>query len=264
MLVTVIKAFPFSTDGMNSKTALPGEREIPAALVPGLIADGFVCPEGHEPVAISPNRRKAIVDRVTDLFRAHMEALTDVQLLETAESAERQTQAAAYARAERQAADDRAGPVEGVPETGERVAGAEAPVELIAGAEINDGVQRPALGEPTGDPVLGISDVVIDIPTAPLIEIPADWQALHHKTRIALAKKLGWVDGEPTADQANAWIADILVHRERAAPREDLGGLSLQEVHATLTAAGVEWDADTSPADLLELYELAKAEKAGA
>lgn len=98
--------------------------------------------------------------------------------------------------------------------------------------------------------------------TAEAVEIPADWQSLHHKTRIALAKKLGWVDGEPTADQASAWIADVLVHRERAIPREDLNGLSLQEVHATLTAAGVEWDAYTSPADLLGLYELAKAEKA--
>lgn len=90
--------------------------------------------------------------------------------------------------------------------------------------------------------------------------IPSDWQSLTAKKRVALAKALGWVDGEPTTEQADGWIADIIVQRERAEPREDLGGRSLQEVHAVLTAKGVEWDAETSPADLLALYELAQAE----
>lgn len=95
-----------------------------------------------------------------------------------------------------------------------------------------------------------------------VVEIHADWQSLQWKKRVALAKKLGWVDGEPTTEQADGWIADILVQRERALPRDDLNGLSLQEVHAALTAAGLEWDAETSPTDLLALYDLAQADKA--
>lgn len=118
MLVTVIKAFPFSTDGLNSQTALPGEREIPAALVPGLIADGYVCPEGHEPVAMTPHRRKSIADRIIDLFRAHIDALTDEALLEYAASADRQAAREADDRSDQAAADPiaddgSAGPAEG-------------------------------------------------------------------------------------------------------------------------------------------------------
>lgn len=221
MLVTVIKSFPYSTNGIDQHQAVASVKpqEIPSVLVQGLIADGYVCPEGHDPVAMTPHRRKALIDRVTYLFRADMEALTDEQLLQTAESAERQTRAASDA----DAADDQAGPAQG--------------------------------GQETNQP-----PVADDAPAL----IPDDWRSKHWKQRVALAKALGWVDGEPTTEQADGWISDILVHRERAAPREDLGGLSLQEVHAALTVAGVEWDADTSPADLLELYELAKAEKAGA
>lgn len=97
-------------------------------------------------------------------------------------------------------------------------------------------------------------------PSAVVTEIPADWQAKHWKQRVALAKQLGWVDGEPTTEQADGWISDILTHREPDVPLDDLGGLTLREIHADLTAAGVEWEADATPADLLALLAMAKGE----
>lgn len=75
------------------------------------------------------------------------------------------------------------------------------------------------------------------------------------------AKALGWVDGEPTVEQAESWIADILKHREADVPRDGLNGLTLREVHGALIDVGVEWPADISDADLLALYDLAQAER---
>jgi hypothetical protein len=295
MLVNVIKTFPYSEDprGLEIRHAELGEREIPDSIVAGLVSEGYIeQPEDMEPVPFATQRRKLIVDRVVGLFRAHLETVCDDELLHIERSAERQAADEAERKAHQASeADDRAEAefnLEGLAGLGE--------MDLSA-AELFDVMYRnPTSGEQLADKGLTREDAdarakalaEMDEPAAdiqivahveqaadddggyivpPAVEtvaIPDGWQSLHHKTRGALAKKLGWVDGEPTAEQANGWIADILVHRERAAPREDLGGLSLQEVHATLTAAGVEWDADTSPADLLALYELAKAEKAGA
>lgn len=43
MRVTIIKPFPFSTDGVTALFAVPGEpAEIPDALIAGLTAEGFV------------------------------------------------------------------------------------------------------------------------------------------------------------------------------------------------------------------------------
>lgn len=80
--------------------------------------------------------------------------------------------------------------------------------------------------------------------------IPDDWKTQHWKKRVALAKALGWVDGEPTTEQADGWISDILVHRAREVPQEALGGLSIREAHDKLTKAGVEWDAGATVEDL--------------
>jgi hypothetical protein len=91
------------------------------------------------------------------------------------------------------------------------------------------------------------------VETVTLVDIPADWQKLHHKTRVALAKQLGWVDGTPTSEQADGWIADILTHRERAQPQEALGGLSIREAHDKLRGAGVEWGAEATVEDLASL-----------
>lgn len=85
--------------------------------------------------------------------------------------------------------------------------------------------------------------------------IPDDWRSKHWKQRVALAKALGWVDGEPTTEQADGWIADIIEHRRREEPREDLGGLSIREAHDKLTKAGVEWGAGDSIAALLATLE---------
>jgi len=41
-----------------------------------------------------------------------------------------------------------------------------------------------------------------------------DWRALQPAGRIALAIGLGW-EGEPTLEEADAWIADVLKIRER-------------------------------------------------
>lgn len=98
MRVTVIRPFPFSRDGRTTQHAdvSPEPQEIPDALVPGLVAEGYVeQPEGLPPIPMSAGRRKVIIDRVTELFRAHMEALSDEQLTETLASAERQTAEAA-------------------------------------------------------------------------------------------------------------------------------------------------------------------------
>lgn len=44
------------------------------------------------------------------------------------------------------------------------------------------------------------------------VEIPADWQTLHHKTRVALAKKLG-AAADITADKADELIAAEVARR---------------------------------------------------
>jgi hypothetical protein len=82
------------------------------------------------------------------------------------------------------------------------------------------------------------------------LAIPDDWRELHWKQRVALAKELGWVDGEPSAEQANGWISDIIEHRRREEPQEALGGLSIREAHDKLTKAGVEWEAGATVEDL--------------
>ncbi len=188
MKVLVLKPFPYAHDGFTVRDLSPSDRDPPDAveirddLIAGLEAAGY----------ISTGQGVGHV----------LQAATD------------------QAPVDGSHADDRAGPVEGLPEAGARAADAE------------DG--------------------------AALTKIPADWQALHHKTRVALAKKLGWVDGEPTAEQANGWIADVIEHRERAAPREDLGGLSIREAHDALTKAGVEWTAETTLEDIAALLDTAK------
>lgn len=83
--------------------------------------------------------------------------------------------------------------------------------------------------------------------------IPHDWKTLQWKKRVALAKALGWVDGEPTADQADAWISDVIEHRRREEPQEALGGLSIREAHDKLTKAGLEWEAGATVEDLAAL-----------
>jgi len=52
---------------------------------------------------------------------------------------------------------------------------------------------------------------------AEAVEIPADWQKAHHKTRVALAKKITGVDGL-TTEQADKIIADELLRRSGPAP----------------------------------------------
>lgn len=91
------------------------------------------------------------------------------------------------------------------------------------------------------------------------VHIPEDWKKLQWKQRVKMAKDLGWVDGEPTTEQADGWISDILVHRAREVPQEALGGLSIREAHDKLTAAGVEWDADATVEDLAELLATVEA-----
>lgn len=104
MKVTVLKGFPYSIDprGLEILQAAPGELDLPEDMVPGLVSEGYIAqPEDMPPVAISAGRRKVIIDRVTELFRAHMEALSDEQLTETLGHAERQStdasERAAYA-----------------------------------------------------------------------------------------------------------------------------------------------------------------------
>lgn len=94
MRVTVIRPFPFSRDGRTTQHAevSPEPQEIPDALVPGLVAEGYVeQPEGLPPIAMSAGRRKTMIDRVTELFRAHMENLSDTDLSDTLAAAERQS-----------------------------------------------------------------------------------------------------------------------------------------------------------------------------
>lgn len=94
-----------------------------------------------------------------------------------------------------------------------------------------------------------------EVPTG----IPHDWKKQHWKQRVALAKAVGWVDGEPTTEQADGWISDIIEHRAREVPQEALGGLSIREAHDKLTKAGVEWEAGATVADLAELLAIVEA-----
>lgn len=91
MLVTVIKAFPCADEkGLKSEMVLPGEREVRDALVPGLIADGFIDPAGHEPVSLSARRRTEIIERLIAAGRAQMEAAPDEHLIVAAAHLDRQ------------------------------------------------------------------------------------------------------------------------------------------------------------------------------
>lgn len=92
MRVNVIRPFPFSKDGRTQEHAFKGEQDIPDALVPGLVAEGYVeQPEGLPLIPMSAGRRKVMVDRLTELFRAHMDALGDDELTWTLQRAERDT-----------------------------------------------------------------------------------------------------------------------------------------------------------------------------
>lgn len=76
---------------------------------------------------------------------------------------------------------------------------------------------------------------------------------------VSRAKAAGWVDGEPTAEQAEGWLSDVAEHRRRDEPQEALGGLSIREAHDKLTKAGVEWEAGATPEDLAELLAIVEA-----
>lgn len=93
------------------------------------------------------------------------------------------------------------------------------------------------------------------VATEEITAIPDDWQDKHWKQRVALAKELGWVDGEPSAEQANGWISDVIEHRRREEPQEALGGLSIREAHDKLTRAGLEWEAGATVEDLAAMLD---------
>lgn len=182
MLVTVLKAFPYSANGIVTLHLTPSDKDPPEPvevrddLVTGLAAEGFIALEGF----------------------AHVQPA--------------QTEAAP-------AAD-----------------GAQAwPAEVVA-----------TDSEPSVAPI-----------TAP-VDIPADWKAKHWKQRVALAKSLGWVHGDPTTEQADGWITDVIEHRRREEPQAVLGGLSIRETHDALTKAGVEWAAETTLEDIAALLDTAK------
>lgn len=54
--------------------------------------------------------------------------------------------------------------------------------------------------------------IVPAVQEVPSVDIPADWQKAHHKTRVALAKKLG-AAADITADKADELIAAEVARR---------------------------------------------------
>lgn len=74
-------------------------------------------------------------------------------------------------------------------------------------------------GDGTGAALPPIVEPVVEM-VAPAVEIPAEWQKLHHKTRVALAKKISGVDGL-TVEQADKIIADEVSRRAAAPPASD-------------------------------------------
>lgn len=110
-----------------------------------------------------------------------------------------------------------------------------------------------------GEPIaVAVPPEPVTVVTEP-VEIPADWKSKHWKQRVALAKALGWVDGEPTTEQADGWIADVIENRRRDEPQEALGGRSIREAHEIITKAGGEWTDGASVEELAELLQLAEA-----
>ena len=73
---------------------------------------------------------------------------------------------------------------------------------------------------------------------------------------ISRAKAAGWVDGEPTVEEAEGWLSDLAEHKRREEPQGALNGLSIREAHDKLTKAGVEWNAGATPEDLAELLAI--------
>lgn len=216
MKVLVLKPFPYAHDGYTVRDLSPSDRDPPDAveirddLIAGLEAAGYISTGQGVGHVLQAAADQAAVDGPD--------------------------------------ADDRAGPVEGLPEAGARA----------AGAEVSDTVKD------WNDPsfvVAGLSALIANLENAaePVTEIPADWKSKHWKQRVALAKTLGWVDGEPTTEQADGWIADVIEHRRREEPQEALGGLSIREAHDKLTKAGAEWEAGATVQDLAELLAIAEA-----
>jgi len=119
MRVNVIRAFPLARDGLTTAMIETGEQDVPDHLVEGLIGDGYICGDGHAPVALSAARRSAIIDSLLASMEAHLEAASDSDLLEGLRRLEEMKKAEAFAPAAVQPAADPTGdpspPLEHVP-----------------------------------------------------------------------------------------------------------------------------------------------------
>lgn len=100
------------------------------------------------------------------------------------------------------------------------------------------------------------------------VVIPDDWEGLPWPKLRGLASQ---VSAEPikNGEEARAAVRAELDRRKATAavdpldePQPDAGGLTLRELHADLTALDVAWEPTDTPADLLTLRDLARAEKA--
>jgi len=186
MLVTVLKAFPYSANGIVTLHLAPSDKDPPEPveirddLVTGLVAEGFIALEG----------------------------VAYVQSTQT--------------------------------ETAPAADGAQAGAAEVV----------PADAEPAVAPV-----------AAPVV-IPADWQAAHWKTRVALAKAIDTTVGDIKNEEAIAIIEAELKNRALDAPQEDAGGLTIRELHADIAGLGLDVDPTMGPADLLALRDLHREERA--
>jgi hypothetical protein len=85
MQVTVLKPFPYSTDGKTSITLAPGQTpDIRDEMIPGLKSEGYVDCPGVPASALSEERRRRLIERIVAAGRRELEAAADEALQDAA------------------------------------------------------------------------------------------------------------------------------------------------------------------------------------
>ena len=117
---------------------------------------------------------------------------------------------------------------------------------------------------PTAEPRKPVEAPIIKTVGQPgAVVIPDDWQDLGWQKLRSLASSVSTTPIK-NSEEAKAAISPELARRAEAVdpldvPQADALGLTLRELHADLTALGVGWDAETSPAEKLRMRDEARA-----
>jgi hypothetical protein len=146
MQVTVLKAFPYSTDGKTSIMLMAGDTpDIRDELVPGLKSEGYVDCPGVAAAPYTAERRQRLIERIIAAGRRQLEAAPDEQLAQAIGAIEAQEVRAAGLRA----AETKV--IEAAPETGAPVEQESTLGPAIAEPPLDTPVEAEAAPEPSSE-----------------------------------------------------------------------------------------------------------------